>query len=97
MPITDHDRLVTRALQQFQAAQAVWNEVQPLEIVRTTAQRLLRVGPLRAAGALLLAAALVAADHRPQSWEFVCLDARLGMVGGIFLMQSFEQSKNFLV
>ncbi len=70
-------RLVTQALVQLQALQGAWNEVQPLDIVRATAQRLLRVHSLRAADALQLSAALVAAEHRPRSWEFVCLDSRL--------------------
>lgn len=70
-------RMVTQALVQLQALQEAWNEVQPVDIVRATAQRLLRVHPLRAADALQLSAALVAAEHRPQSWEFVCLDSRL--------------------
>jgi predicted nucleic acid-binding protein len=67
----------TQAFRQLQSLHAVWNEIQPLDIVRTTAQRLLRVHPLRAADSLQLSAALVACDHRPQTWEFVCLDARL--------------------
>ena len=71
-------RAVTQALQQLQALQAAWNEVQPLDSIRATAQRLLRVHPLRAADSLQLSAALVACDHRPHSWEFVSLDARLG-------------------
>jgi len=46
-------------------------------VVRETAARLLRVHLLRSADALQLAAALVACDHRPHAWQFVCLDARL--------------------
>jgi uncharacterized protein len=45
--------------------------------VRRTAERLLRTHPLRAAGSLQLAAALIAADHNPTSLDIVCLDARL--------------------
>lgn len=46
-------------------------------VVRESAIRLLRVHSLRAADSLQLAAALVASDHRPQSWRFISLDARL--------------------
>ncbi len=53
-----------------------WHEVQPHERVRSRAERLLRVHPLRAADALQLAAAIEAAGGSPA--EFVCLDRRLG-------------------
>jgi predicted nucleic acid-binding protein len=54
-----------------------WDEVLPGEACRRTAERMLRVHPLRAADALQLAAALIAADHDPSRLEFVCLDQRL--------------------
>lgn len=54
-----------------------WSEVSPSDAVRTTAQRMLRVHPLRAADALQLAAAVVAAEHEPGSLTFVTLDDRL--------------------
>ncbi len=54
-----------------------WQEVQPVAMVRTTARRLLRVHPLRAADALQLAAALVASEGDPASLPFVSGDARL--------------------
>ena len=54
-----------------------WLEVQPVAMVRTTARRLLRVHPLRAADALQLAAALVASEGDPASLPFVSGDARL--------------------
>ncbi len=54
-----------------------WHEIVPSDAVRRTAQRLLRVHPLRAADSLQLAAALVAADHNPATLDIVCLDARL--------------------
>jgi uncharacterized protein len=57
-----------------------WVEIEPSEAVRETARRLLRVHPLRAADALQLAAAFVAADRRPTSLEFVTLDGRLAEV-----------------
>lgn len=54
-----------------------WHEIVPSTSVRRTAERLLRVHPLRAADSLQLAAALVAADHDPITLEVICLDARL--------------------
>ncbi|MGA3159081.1 MAG: type II toxin-antitoxin system VapC family toxin [Steroidobacteraceae bacterium] len=54
-----------------------WHEITPSDAVRRTAERLLRMHPLRAADSLQLAAALVAADHDPANLPLVCLDARL--------------------
>ena len=90
-------RDLTQALQQLQARKSAWNEVQPLDNVRAAAQRLLRLHPLRGADALHLGAALVAADHRPQAWEFVCLDARLAAAAereGFGIVSNFAQAKS---
>ena len=54
-----------------------WNEIGPSERLRRRAQRLLGVHALRAADALQLAAALVAADEDPTTLEFVSSDFRL--------------------
>lgn len=54
-----------------------WHEVEPSDIVREAAIRVLRVHALRTADALQLAAAFVAADRRPASLEMVTLDDRL--------------------
>jgi uncharacterized protein len=54
-----------------------WDEVLPGEACRRTAERMLRVHPLRAADALQLAAVMIAADHDPGRMEIVCLDQRL--------------------
>lgn len=56
---------------------AGWHEVDASEAVREAAIRFLRVHPLRAADALQLAAAFVAAERRPSSLELVTLDDRL--------------------
>jgi uncharacterized protein len=56
-----------------------WHEVDPSDPIRETAVRLLRVHPLRAADALQLAAAFLAAERRPSSMELVTLDDRLAM------------------
>lgn len=69
--------MVTEALRRLKEINESWHEVQPLDLVRDTAARLLRVHALRSADALQLAAALIACDHRPQAWQFVCLDSRL--------------------
>jgi predicted nucleic acid-binding protein len=58
-----------------------WHEIEPSEIVRENALRFLRVHPLRAADALQLAAAFVAAGLRPSSLEVVTLDERLADAG----------------
>lgn len=54
-----------------------WNEIAPSEWIRDGAERLLRRHPLRAADALQLAAALLAAQARPQALAFVTFDDRL--------------------
>jgi predicted nucleic acid-binding protein len=56
---------------------AGWHEVDASDAVGETAIRFLRVHPLRAADALQLAAAFVAAERRPSSLEVVTLDDRL--------------------
>lgn len=56
---------------------AAWREIQPVVRVRQIAGRLLRTHALRAADALQLAAAIVAAEERPASLGFVTFDQRL--------------------
>lgn len=68
---------VTGALTSFRRLTESWDEVVPSESLRSTAERLLRVHPLRAADSLQLAAALTAAGHDARTLEFVCLDERL--------------------
>lgn len=58
---------------------AGWLEVLPSERLRATAERLLRVHPLRAGDALQLAAGIVAADGHTASLPFVTSDARLAL------------------
>lgn len=65
------------ALERLDLFAEAWNEVQPVAAVRGTARRLLRVHPLRAADALQLAAAVVAAEGVPASLDLVTLDERL--------------------
>lgn len=54
-----------------------WHEIEPSELVRENVVRFLRVHPLRAADALQLAAAFVAAERRPASLQVITLDERL--------------------
>jgi predicted nucleic acid-binding protein len=56
---------------------ATWQEVQPSEALREDALRLLRTHELRAADALQLAAGVAAAEGKPTTLAFVCLDDRL--------------------
>jgi len=67
----------TAVFERLRALAGEWQEVLPSEPVRMTAQRLLRVHPLRAADSLQLAAAIVAAEGDPATLEFVGLDDRL--------------------
>jgi hypothetical protein len=61
-------------LLRFDQAAAV---VVPSEAIRSRADRLLGVHPLRAADALQLAALTIAAEERPADLPFVTLDDRL--------------------
>ncbi len=54
-----------------------WHVIEAGNRVRTLAERLLRVHPLRAGDALQLAAAIVAAEDQPASLAFVTLYERL--------------------
>jgi uncharacterized protein len=69
------------AFQRLRQLASGWQEIEPSETLRETAIRFLRVHPLRAADALQLAAAFMAAEGRPASLEFVSLDERLAEAG----------------
>jgi predicted nucleic acid-binding protein len=56
-----------------------WSEIPPTQQLRDDARRLVRVHDLRAADALQLAAARVAADGDPGTLPFVTLDDRLAL------------------
>jgi uncharacterized protein len=68
---------VSNTLSTLHTLAASWHEIVPSDSVRRTAERLLRMHPLRAADSLQLSAALIASDHNPSSLELVCLDERL--------------------
>jgi len=74
----NHDaRDISAAMRRLSVLGAAWRELQPTTRVRQTAERLVRVHPLRSAEALQLAAAIAAADGDPRSLPFVTLDDRL--------------------
>ena len=72
-----NETTATVALERLDLLAESWNEVQPVATVRSAARRLLRVHPLRAADALQLAAAVLAAEGQPASLGIVTLDERL--------------------
>ena len=65
------------ALASLAKLEAGCHHVSPTEAVREVAKRILRVHPLRAADALQLSAAIVAAAGRPGELPFVTLDVNL--------------------
>jgi predicted nucleic acid-binding protein len=69
---------LTLALRRLRQLTDGWHEIDPSDAIREAAARFLRVHPLRAADALQLAAAFLAAERRPASLEIVTLDERLG-------------------
>jgi predicted nucleic acid-binding protein len=71
------DVAMTTAIGRLDILADSWNEVQPVANVRAAARRLLRVHALRAADALQLAAAIVAAEGMASSLDVVTLDDRL--------------------
>ena len=70
-------RGITQAFDRLKQLAHAWHEVDPSDSIREAAVRFLRVHPLRAADALQLAAAFIAAERRPSSLEVVTLDDRL--------------------
>jgi len=69
--------LIAELLKRLDELAAGWYEIQPVVELKSLARRLLRVHPLRAADALQLAAACLAAEKNPATLPFVCLDHRL--------------------
>jgi predicted nucleic acid-binding protein len=71
------ERASADAFDRLRQLAPAWHQVDPVDAVRETAVRLLRVHPLRVADALQLAAAFIAAERRPSSLAIVTLDDRL--------------------
>lgn len=72
-----NESAVTQAFDRLKHLANGWHEVDPSDSIREAAVRFLRVHPLRAADALQLAAAFIAAERRPSSLDVVTLDDRL--------------------
>ena len=70
-------RDAARIFDRLRQLSGIWHDIEPSDVIRRTAVRFLRVHPLRAADALQLAAADVAAEHRPASLDMVTLDEHL--------------------
>jgi uncharacterized protein len=70
---------VALAFDRLTALRCDWHEIQPVDILREIAVRLLRVHTLRAADTMQLAAAILASENRPSALEFVSLDSRLSI------------------
>ena len=64
-------------MKRLRALGSAWQEIQPVEEIKETAVRFVRVHSLRAGDATQLAAAFLASERRPASLYFVCLDHRL--------------------
>ena len=73
------EQAMTQAMARLAQLASGWHEVDPSDSVREAAVRFLRVHPLRAADALQLAAAYIAAERRPSSLQLVTLDDRLAI------------------
>jgi predicted nucleic acid-binding protein len=69
----------TEAFRRLAAFAASWHRIEPTDVVRETAKRLLRTHDLRAGDGLQLAAAIAAAENRPPTLGFVCRDERLAL------------------
>lgn len=73
---------LVRLLSEIEATTLEADQIEPIEEVRQTGMRSLRLHNLRAADALQLAAALVWTEHNPAGVGFVCLDKRLRDAAG---------------
>ena len=67
---------LSEALGRLRMAAPQWTDVPASQDVREHAIRVVRIYHLRAADALQLAAAIVAADFQPRTLDFVTLDTR---------------------
>jgi predicted nucleic acid-binding protein len=67
-----------RAIRELHEAALTWIQISDAVATRLQAERIVLEYPLRAADALQIGAAIVAADGDPHSLELVTLDRRLG-------------------
>jgi predicted nucleic acid-binding protein len=80
--LPDHDERVTQAFARLAQLAESWVEISPGERLRELAIRAVRVHELRAGDALQLAAAVAAAEGRPETLDIVTLDERLALAAG---------------
>lgn len=73
---------ISEAFERLDTVAAAWVEIEASDAVRRSASRILRTHPLKAADALQLAAATVAAEGAPSSLPFVTFDRRLAEAAG---------------
>lgn len=67
----------TESSHRLEVLASAWVEIEPSEVIRDEAERLVARYPLSAADAFQLAAALAWCGNHPSGAEFVCLDNRL--------------------
>ncbi len=72
-------RRLAAARREVLGAWGHWSEVTALEVVRRHAERIVETHPLKAADALQVGAAIVAAEEVPATLEFVTLDRNLAV------------------
>ncbi len=72
-------RRLAAARREVLSAWDCWSEVTALEVVRRHAERIVETHPLKAADALQVGAAIVAAEEVPATLEFVTLDRDLAV------------------
>jgi hypothetical protein len=70
---------VEKALSSLAELEVAWVECPPIESVRVTAQRIVRIHDVRTADAFQIAAAEVLSESRPAGLPFVTLDDRLAL------------------
>ena len=71
-----HTEVISAARRDVLEIWGRWSEITAIEIVRRHAERLVEAHPIKAADALQIGAALVAAQQTPELYEFVTLDDR---------------------
>ena len=75
-------RHLSTAREELLVAWDRWSEITAIDLVRRHAERLVETHPLRAADALQLGAALVAAEDDSTAIEFVTLDRQQALAAG---------------
>ncbi len=69
--------LLSAARRDVLSAWNCWSEITAVELVRRYAERVVETHPIKAADALQIGAALVAAEDNPEGMEFATLDRNL--------------------